>query len=406
MTDSGPRRSRAHRPATRIHPAWGLAVADVITVVVALVIAPSDPTMAPAFVIAVGLAYAVGISSFAGMGALLVARVPQNVIGRLLLAAGTILVLGVVLQTYAAIGALQDPPWPGVEMALRLGDSSFIYPIVISLVLIPLYFPDGRLLSSRYRWVVRITAINLVVWFVEALRDVRDTGTTPTVPGLEVLDGILGVLEIYVLVAMLVGFAGGAIAVATRFRRGGPVQRQQVKWLLAVVALGAIAWPAYFLSSATEIGNVLVVLGFLALVALPIVIAVAILRYRLYEIDGIVSRTIAYGAVTVVLGATFVGIILAVQGLLAPYTKDQTIAVAFSTLVVFALFQPLRRRIQTAVDRRFNRARYDAERTAAAFAARLGSRTDMTTVTTDLALTTVSTVAPSSLSIWLRGSSR
>jgi hypothetical protein len=383
-----------------------LAVADVITVVVALVIAPSDPTMAPAFVIAVGLAYAVGISSFAGMGALLVARVPQNVIGRLLLAAGTILVLGVVLQTYAAIGALQDPPWPGVEMALRLGDSSFIYPIVISLVLIPLYFPDGRLLSSRYRWVVRITAINLVVWFVEALRDVRDTGTTPTVPGLEVLDGILGVLEIYVLVAMLVGFAGGAIAVATRFRRGGPVQRQQVKWLLAVVALGAIAWPAYFLSSATEIGNVLVVLGFLALFALPIVIAVAILRYRLYEIDGIVSRTIAYGAVTVVLGATFVGIILAVQGLLAPYTKDQTIAVAFSTLVVFALFQPLRRRIQTAVDRRFNRARYDAERTAAAFAARLGSRTDMTTVTTDLALTTVSTVAPSSLSIWLRGSSR
>jgi hypothetical protein len=291
-------------------------------------------------------------------------------------------------------------------MALRLGDSSFIYPIVISLVLIPLYFPDGRLLSSRYRWVVRITAINLVVWFVEALRDVRDTGTTPTVPGLEVLDGILGVLEIYVLVAMLVGFAGGAIAVATRFRRGGPVQRQQVKWLLAVVALGAIAWPAYFLSSATEIGNVLVVLGFLALFALPIVIAVAILRYRLYEIDGIVSRTIAYGAVTVVLGATFVGIILAVQGLLAPYTKDQTIAVAFSTLVVFALFQPLRRRIQTAVDRRFNRARYDAERTAAAFAARLGSRTDMTTVTTDLALTTVSTVAPSSLSIWLRGSSR
>ena len=115
MTGADPGRSRDHRPATNARMAWALAVADVITVVVALVIAPSDPTMTPAFSVALGLVFAVGISSFAGMGALLVARVPQNVIGRLLLAAGTILVLGVVLQTYAGVGALRIHPGRGSD---------------------------------------------------------------------------------------------------------------------------------------------------------------------------------------------------------------------------------------------------------------------------------------------------
>jgi len=134
----------------------------------------------------------------------------------------------------------------------------------------------------------------------------------------------------------------------------------------------------------------------------PIAVGIAVLRYRLYEIDRIVSRTISYAAVTAVLVAVFVGAILLFQAVLAPVTGENTVAVAASTLVVAALFQPLRRRIQGVVDHRFNRARYDAQRTAEAFADRLRDQVDMDPLRADLVATVDASLRPTLAGIWLR----
>ena len=213
---------------------------------------------------------------------------------------------------------------------------------------------------------------------------------------------MLAALEIFILIATLITFVAAIVAVWQRFRGGSSIERQQVKWLVAVVVVGAVVFPASFVIKDPVVSNILSIIGIVAFFGLPAVIGMAILRYRLYEIDRIISRTVGYGIVTALLGAVFVASILLLQAALQRFTQGQTVAVAASTLVVFALFQPVRRRVQTAVDRRFDRARYDAERTAEAFAGRLRAETDMSAVTSDLAATTKATVAPRSLSIWLR----
>ncbi len=146
------------------------------------------------------------------------------------------------------------------------------------------------------------------------------------------------------------------------------------------------------------------ILGSLTLVAMPLAIAVAILRYRLYDLDRIISRTISYVLITGVLAVTYAAVILVLQGPLGAVTGGDTITVALSTLVVAALFQPLRRRAQKVVDRRFDRARFDAERTTVAFAERLRDEVDIAAVTDDLSSTIHEVVRPASLGLWLRGS--
>jgi hypothetical protein len=135
---------------------------------------------------------------------------------------------------------------------------------------------------------------------------------------------------------------------------------------------------------------------------LPVAIGIAILRYRLYEIDRLISRTISYGVLTAIVGGLFVGFILVFQAVLAPVTGSNELAVAGSTLLAAALFQPIRRRVQRLVDRRFNRSRYDAERTVAAFAARLADEVDLEQLRAEILATVIATVEPSSVSLWLR----
>jgi hypothetical protein len=135
---------------------------------------------------------------------------------------------------------------------------------------------------------------------------------------------------------------------------------------------------------------------------MPVAIGLAVLCYRLYEIDRVISRTISWASVTLILGSLFVAVILVAQALLAPVTQSNELAVAGSTLLVFALFQPIRRRVQRLVDRRFNRARYDSERTVAEFAARLRDEVDLEQLRTEILATVSATVEPSSVSLWLR----
>jgi hypothetical protein len=174
---------------------------------------------------------------------------------------------------------------------------------------------------------------------------------------------------------------------------------------VAVVGLGAIVLPVSLIvpaDAAPELANVFTSVTILTLFALPVVIAIAVLRYRLFEIDRVVSRTIGWAVVTGSLLAVFGGAVVGLQALLADVTQGQTLAVAASTLVAFALFQPLRRRVQAAVDRRFDRARVDADRTASAFADRLRDQIDLGGVEADIAGTIEAALRPSSTGVWVR----
>ena len=383
----------------RSHLAWGIAALDVVAFLVAFSFAPTGG-------IGAAVLYVIGIASFTAVGALLWTRVPANPIGVMLLAAGTVLVAAIVVGTYADVGFLQVPPWPGASLARRIGDTTFIYPFVIALIGVPLVFPDGRLPSARFRWVVRITIATMVAWTI--LGTLLDQEARTTDPVLSALAPLFGAVEGFVLVATLVSFGAAVVAVWLRFRRGDPVQRQQVKWLVAVVGVAALVLPASLVltDANPELANALSIVGILALFALPIVIAIAILRYRLYDIDRIISRTVSYGAVTGILAVVFVGTILGSQTILASLFRGNSVAVAASTLVVAALFQPLRRRVQSVVDRRFNRSRYDAERTVAAFGERLRDQVDLASLSGEIAGVVDSTLHPSRIGVWLRAPGR
>jgi hypothetical protein len=382
----------------RSHVAWGIAALDIVAFLVASLFDPARDVGAT-------FLYVVGIGSFAAVGALLSTRVPANPIGVLLLAAGTILGAAMVIGTYADLGALQVPPWPGSGPARIVANTLFVYPFVIALIGVPLVFPDGHLPSRRFRWVVRIAIANMVAWTLGAiLGALPNGGSAATSPGPTTIDSFFGALQAFVLVATLVSFGGAVVAIWVRFRRGNPVQRQQVKWLVAVVGLGAIVLPVslVFNDGNPELAEALASVTVLTLFALPIVIGIAILRYRLYEIDRIISRTIGWITLTAILATVFAAVIVGFQALIAPVTENNTMAVAASTLVAAALFQPLRRRVQRAVDRRFNRSRVDAERTVDAFAEEVRNDVDLAALRSALRATADDAVRPASTAVWLR----
>ena len=198
-------------------------------------------------------------------------------------------------------------------------------------------------------------------------------------------------------------------SLVVRYRRAVGVERQQLKWFAAVIAIAGPALAIAILTSGTTSGTIADVSGatwgiaVISLALLPVAIGIAILRYRLYEIDRLISRTIGYATVTGVLVVVFAAAILLFQAVLAPLTQGNTVSVAASTLVVAALFQPLRRRVQSRVDRRFNRARYDAERIVAAFAGRLRDEVDLGQLRTEITAAVDHTVQPIAVSLWLRG---
>ncbi len=388
---------------TRSRLAWGIAAMD-ISVILAVSLVSPDLGL-------VGLViFGFGIGSFAAVGALLITRVPANPIGVLLLAAGTILGAAMVIGTYADLGALQVPPWPWVGPARLVQGTLFVYPFMIALVGVPLVFPDGRLPSRRFQWVVWIAIADMMAWTLGSIlgAPLQDPGTAETF-GSVALDPLRAALQAFFFVGTIVSFGAGAVAIWLRFRRGDPVQRQQVKWLVAVVGLGAIVLPLSFIPIPD--GNPELALFFnsitiLTLFALPIVIGIAILRYRLFEIDRIISRTIGWAVVTGVLVSVFAGAVVALQAFLASVTQGETLAVAASTLVAAVLLQPVRRRVQSAVDRRFDRSRYDGQRTVDAFAEHLRNEVDLPRLLTALVATADEAVRPVTATVWLRAASK
>jgi hypothetical protein len=207
--------------------------------------------------------------------------------------------------------------------------------------------------------------------------------------------------------AIAVGLAGllGCVVIAVwsllvRARRGTSVERQQIKWLAyAGCLVAATLVPSTILSLSTgTAARIAEGALMVAIVTVPVAVAVAVLKYRLYDIDRVISRTLAYAIVTGLLAGIYAGLVLLATQV---FRFHSTVAVAASTLAVAALFNPLRRRVQHVIDRRFNRARYDADRTVAAFAARLKDEVDLDSIRDDLAGAVHQTLEPAHVSVWI-----
>jgi hypothetical protein len=353
------------------------------------------------------MALAGSLVAFILCGALIVSRQPRNVVGWLLMVPGLAVPVSTIAQYW--LGAMEPPNQVGPVLWVVLWALSWSWVLLIFPILhLLLTFPDGRLLSRRWRWVVglEVTMVAVFLGFTAFEQDLHlfvDDEVVWTVANPigflpnEMLDAWLGGLWRIGLAVMTIS---SAAAVMLRFRRGSTVERQQLKWpVLAVVLFGAVYGGASV--NAIIIGDGTILFG-LSLAGIPISVTIAVLRYRLYAIDHIISRTLSWAVITGILLLVFVGCVLALQGLLAGVTRDQTLAVAASTLATFALFQPLRGRVQRAVDRRFDRARVVGDRAASAFAERLRDEVAIEVIATDLQTTIDGAVKPSTQAIWLR----
>jgi MFS family permease len=345
--------------------------------------------------------------TMATVGVVLAIRVPANLVGWLLLVSAVVLSGGFLGLVYAEWSRISfDGSLPGTAVAAWIYSNLFVVPVLIMVVGIPLIYPDGRLLSPRWRWLVAVLIWSLVTFTVrEGLRPGLISGTTFENPfGVAGIEPLLDVLQLPDVFGVAL-FVGATASVAIRYRRAGRVERQQLKWLIGATALSVVAWSVVTIGQVVGASTVVTIGWIFALLcfsALPIAIGIAVLRYRLYEIDRIISRTIAWALVTGVLVAVFASVVVMLQTALIGITQGQTLAVAASTLVALALFQPLRRRVQHAVDRRFDRARYDGERTVASFTGRLRGEVDLDALEVAVADTVRDALHPSSAVLWVR----
>jgi hypothetical protein len=351
-------------------------------------------------------------------GAFLVSRLPRHRIGWLLVLGGLVLAASGATSGLADYGLTVHPgAVPGAVWLAWVSEWTWAPEIACLFVLLPLYYPSGGVPSPRWRVVVVIAAALVLVGGVASALSPWAPDPFPVDNPLA-LGGVAGRVTSFLSNVLGTGLvvSGGVLAVASllvRYRRGSGIERAQLKWFAAVATVTGLAAcvniatnsssgaPAStgILGSISAASNVLLFVG---LALLPVAIGIAVLRYRLYEIDRLVSRTVAYGLVTVVLLAVFGGAILLFSALLSPLTGGNTLAVAGSTLLVAALFQPLRRRVQGLVDRRFNRARYDAQAAVVAFTERLRDEVDLDTLQGSLLTIVEATLEPTVSGLWLR----
>ena len=374
--------------------AWAVsALSLILTALNFLLIALNVSMNTPAYVFWPELtSLAVGYSV---IGAIIASRLPNHPIGWICCAIGFIAALDHFGGEYAvyALLARREALWGGQAMLWLQGWFWMLF--IALIVFLLLLFPTGRLPSSRWRpfaWVSVAVISAAVIWSSVISPDVG-FNAPPSPVQLSVL--------------LLGGVAAGSVIVGRRNARG--VERQQIKWLLYV-------GPIFFVASGLHIGfyyfwlterswglwasYLLVAIGGLSV---PIAIGIAILRYRLYEIDLIINRTLVYGALTTFLVAVYVGSIVVLQGLLRALTgQESQLAIVASTLVIAALFQPLRRRIQSFIDRRFYRRKYDARMTLEAFSSKLRDETDLAALRDDLVSVVTETMQPAHVTLWLR----
>ena len=392
----------APRPAptrARVWP-WLVAAAAVTALLLAILLSPpSNPDP-----IWTGLISLITIE-FVLAGAVLVTRVPGNRVAAIMLWAGAMLAGTLAVGTISVLAATRGD-LPGVAgIAGVLFDVGFGIALVMVLIGIPLTFPDGRLLSTRWRSiVVLVVVVNIGQAFGGFVRG-EPLGPAEAINPYRVpaLEPVAAAFDAFAAWTSFIAFGAAALAVFLRYRRGNEIERHQLKWLIAVSAVVAIALPVSLVLPPSSYADLFLFIGLFALLALPVAIGIAILRYRLYDIDRIISRTIGWTLVSGLLVAVFAIVVVGLQAALADVTQGETLAVAASTLVAFALFQPVRRTVQRTVDRHFDRARYDAQRTVDTFAERLRTEVDLDLLAAELERTVRGAIRPTAAAIWLPG---
>jgi hypothetical protein len=358
------------------------------------------------------LLFAIVIALFAGVGALISARLPGNRIGLLLLIPGTVLALLSPIDLYLRqIAAVPPPPTPLLLFLVWSTGWSWLW-LIFPLLLITQLFPNGRPLSPRWR-TVALATLGWAGLFV-LIATLSGTYTTVEPPYLELVNpyGLLEFRQLELLIGgiwipgLLILTGLSMIALVLRFRRAGPVERGQIKWLLYACALFAVVYIGGGLlgvaGEPTVAGQVYNLFFSLTVIAIPLAIGTAILRHRLFDIDIIIRRTLVYTALTITLGTTYLLSIITLQAFFVELTgQTSTLAVVASTLGIAALFQPLRARIQAFIDRRFFRKKYDAQQVLAQFAARAQQEAELDMISADILSTVQETLEPERVTLWL-----
>jgi hypothetical protein len=356
------------------------------------------------------LVFVLGFGAFMVVGALVVAHRPNNAIGWIFSAIALLAFTAGLAAEYATYALVTRPgSLPGATFAAWYASWPWYPTLGLALVFTPLLFPTGHPLSPRWRSLAWLAGAATGVFTVlAALKadlvlgnddlDKHHVIANPIgVAGLEnpeestVGVALLGLLTLSALVAF------GSLVL--RFRRSQGEERQQLKWFTYAGALVPLTWLGDFLPAPVD-----TIVSAAPIVFLPAAAGIAILRYRLYDIDRVINRTLVYGLLTVLLGAVYLVGVFGLGQLLNPVRGESALAVAASTLAVAALFQPARRRIQQAVDRRFNRRKYNTAKTIEAFSARLREQVDLDALSTEVLAVVDQTMEPTRVSLWLRPS--
>jgi len=401
------------RPLTRtflVTVAWLAAVAGAVALVFSASAGTALPGGSPGFSLSfAGLALAV--ATYASVGAVLMLRRPGNVVGLVLMVAAILLAVTFLGFPFGAVLTEQRGKQDAVAGLASLLAGVGIYPaVIVAGPLVALVFPDGRLPPGpRWRRPVAAIAATLVLGSAIVIARPGPLGGSLAdnpfgVSGFTGSEALWPVGETLAATAMLLALILAFAAVVVRFRRSGGVERAQLKWFVAAqVATGAVLTLS-FADGATQTVVDVMAPWFLSLPT--IAVGIAILRYRLYDIERLISRTVSWAVVTGMLVITFAVGVVALQTILGRFTQGQALAVAASTLAAAALFQPVRRRVQSVVDRRFNRSQYDTKRTVEGFAAGLSHEFDIERLGGELGAVVGRALAPSSVGVWLRPSVR
>ncbi len=388
-------------PTRALALAWTMAgVAAAITVAAAVVSLTGGDRLEverDVFIWAITLVFTVA-------GHVVATRQPRNPIGWIFLGGGVSAALARLSGAYGDYWLdTGEGPLTFGRMAAVYGEVSWVPFVLVPATFLLLLFPDGRLLSRRWRpvaWLAIVGIAGLVVTTVLKPGGLEDHPDFANPYGTE--STLRTLAEVPAVLALLVALLGSAASVVLRFRRARGEEREQMKWISLAGALAAIVIPLGFMfyevvGQGVADGAIMV-----SILGLPAATAIAIVRYRLYDVDVVINRTLVYGSLTATLAGVYVGSVLLLQLALNGLTQGSGLAVAASTLAVAALFRPVRGRIQSIVDRRFFRSRYDAAQTLELFGARLRDEVDLSALSTDLEAVVNETMRPTHVSLWLR----
>ena len=352
--------------------------------------------------------------SFSAVGAVIVARRPENPVGWILLFGGFCNSLNAFSWEYARYAVFTAEHLPLGAFFARLSTWVFA-PGFVAFPLTLLLFPTGRPPSPRWRLLLWLTAAGLALTVVPMAVAAWPLRGPALVSGNLWTEGAVGNLVVASqragVVVITLCILASVVSVGLRFRRSSGTERQQLKWLLYAGALTFVVLATASPASPFELpglaSELLSILAYLSLPSIPVAVGIAILRYRLYDIDIVINRTLVYGTLTAALGLVYLGGVIVLQYLFRVFAGGESqLAVVASTLAIAALFNPLRRRIQGFIDRRFYRRKYDAAKTLENFSARLREETDLDRLGGDLVSVVRETMQPEHVSLWLRSAKK